>query len=262
MKKELLKFALLVAVIANNSSYGIGVGVTKAILKVDATPGETIIDSSVCIVNPNSSYWRVSASISNASRQDEYEPVPDLSWISVETEEVVVPPKSRNVNLKFSISVPDSPYYYNRRFSAKADISFGSGGALVPGVIVPILISTPASSKIPEKCPGCKVEIYPNTLFLETNLWDTLVVFNWDTIGVHFRVGFGSKAKPRFVDWLELYVRTKSGWQINPETIYISPKGKLILKIKALAPFHIYNLYLINENITKAVKIIWGRKQQ
>lgn len=260
MKNIFLKMIFSAGIIVANLSYGLGLGVTKSILNVEVKPGETFVDSSLCVFNPNPSYWRVSASIKNSSQYNEYEPIPDLSWLKIETEDLVVPPKSKNTSLKFSISIPDSPYYYNRRFSAKADILFGSGGTFVPGVVVPVLISTSPSPDIPMQCPSCKVEIYPNVVSLETNSSDTVVVLNWDTVEVNFNIGFGSRLKPRFVNWLELYVRTKSGWQKNPETISISPREKSVLKIKALAPFQIYYLYLISENLTKAVKITWKGK--
>ncbi len=215
-------------------SVALGVGALPGKLEIFATPGQVYSTNQITLFNPDNFGKTINISVRLRSDNPTVPPLPSAEWVKISPSTVKLKPGEKNVKVNLQVLVPDSQIYYNRHFGFEIDIRQGGNGAYAAGIIIPVLVTTQSSRRIPDECPGCVVEIYPNKLQIKSHL-DSVVIVNWTRDTLTLKIGWNDPGQIGWQQALLLMERVMGTFVPIKDQIVLVPGDRKKIFIKPLA---------------------------
>lgn len=236
-----------------------GIGATVGTVKILAVPGDTVVNRSLKLVNPDGYAKKFIISNITAEQKPGYHSIDDVRWVRILPETISVAGRGRSEPIEIKVSIPNKPEYRNRRFSCRIEISQYASGALSTGLVIPLYIDTKPTRNVPDKCKNCGIIVYPNTLSIKEGI-DSLTIVNWDSDTAKLTVSWKGRGKGRWRDALTLMENIMGALVPLPDTITVAPKAKKRIFIKPiLFPGHGKIYFTKNDGKFDFININWEK---
>lgn len=256
--KFYLKIFFITIFLSGSFVYALGIGATESKVCIFADDGGEMTYEKLRLVNPNEVPRNISIVKKRSEGDGSFLPLPNLDWVEINPQAVVVPANSKSEPIKITISVPDSDIYLNKRFVFDLIVQPGNTGAFVAGLVIPVYITTVPSRKIPRFCDGCGLSIYPNVLKIENGI-DSICIVNWSSDTARLEIGWNRPGQKGWQDALMIMQRVMTAYIPIDKEFIIEPNGKKKIFIKPLAFPGRGKLYFSGKNGLKDfLNIEWG----
>jgi hypothetical protein len=218
-------FSLFVNAIA------VGIGSSASMVKFKAVVGETSVDSTLQILNPDNFSKFVKIKAHYGKLDDGFQKIPGLNFISLEPETLYVGPKTKSERIRIKLNLPDSLYLKNRRFQFDVNIDQGKNESISTGISIPVLVETDPTDSVPKRCLDCGMIVYPQRLNI-TESADSITLFNWEKDTAKITVWWNYIGRKGWENSILIMSRIFGGNIPIPDTLVVLPNSshKLILK--------------------------------